>query len=302
MTRERFEGCLLGLALGDAMGAPHEGGPVERLVWRLMGKTVRGDMRWTDDTQMSLDIAESLIERGTLVPDDLAHRFAASYRWSRGYGPGAAKLLKRIAAGADWQQANRSIYKDGSYGNGAAMRAPVIGLFYGDRPDELAEAARLSAVVTHAHALGIEGAVLIASATSRAVKATGALAIFEAAAERCAEAEFTSRLAIASAWLRAGDEPPSAEVSRQLGHGIAASESCVTALYISLRFLASPFEDMQAFVTRCGGDVDTIGAMAGAVWGAARGAGSLPVAHLARLEQRERLVAVASALHERAIG
>jgi poly(ADP-ribose) glycohydrolase ARH3 len=55
-------------------------------------------------------------------------------------------------------------------------------------------------------------------------------------------------------------------------------------------------------VTSCGGDVDTIGAMAGAVWGAARGAASLPSEHLARLEQRRRLVAVASALHDRSAG
>src|SRR6202008_4200566 len=38
-TLDQFQGCLLGLALGDAMGAPHEGGPVERLVWKLIGKT-----------------------------------------------------------------------------------------------------------------------------------------------------------------------------------------------------------------------------------------------------------------------
>jgi len=102
-TRDRFEGCLLGLALGDALGAPHEGGLLERCVWRLIGKTRQGEMRWTDDTQMSLDLAESLIAGGAVDPDDLARRFAGSYRWSRGYGPGAARILKRIGRGADWR-------------------------------------------------------------------------------------------------------------------------------------------------------------------------------------------------------
>ena len=106
MTLERFEGCLLRLALGDALGAPYEGGPIERLLWRLIGTTKQGEMRWTDDTQMALDVAESLVAKGVVDADDLARRFASSYRWSRGYGPGAAKLLKRIARGADWRQAN----------------------------------------------------------------------------------------------------------------------------------------------------------------------------------------------------
>ena len=96
---EVFEGCLLSLALGDALGAPYEGGPIERLVWWFIGTTKQGESRWTDDTQMAVDIAESLISKGTLDPDDLAARFASSYRWSRGYGPAAGKLLKRIARG-----------------------------------------------------------------------------------------------------------------------------------------------------------------------------------------------------------
>jgi ADP-ribosylglycohydrolase len=150
-TASSFEGCVLGLALGDALGAPHEGGTLERLLWRLIGRTKLGEMRWTDDTQMTLDVAESLAKQGTVDPDDLASRFAASYRWSRGYGPTTSKVLKRVAKGGHWQQASRSVYRDGSFGNGAAMRAPVIGLFYANRNLELDDAARRSAIVTHAH-------------------------------------------------------------------------------------------------------------------------------------------------------
>jgi poly(ADP-ribose) glycohydrolase ARH3 len=116
---DRFEGCLLGLALGDALGACYEGGLAERILWSLIGSTKQGHMRWTDDTQMSVDIAESLVAKGEMDADDLALRFAGSYRWNRGYGPSAAKLLKRIAGGADWRQANRWVHPEGSYGNGA---------------------------------------------------------------------------------------------------------------------------------------------------------------------------------------
>ena len=302
MTLDRFEGCLLGLALGDALGAPHEGGPLERLLWRLIGTTVQGHMRWTDDTQMAIDVAASLAERGAVDADDLALRFARSYRWSRGYGPGAAKLLKRIRRGADWRQANRSVYPEGSFGNGGAMRAPMVGLFYARRPAEVADAARLSASITHAHPLGMEGAVLVASATALAFGGGRAREILQGAAAGCALDPFTSRLEVAATWLASasGEEPATADVARRLGNGIAASESCVTAVYLAARFLDRPFEELQGFVAAGGGDADTIGAMAGAVWGAANGAARLPAGALGKLEEREKLVALAAALHAKA--
>jgi len=73
----------------------------------------------------------------------------------------------------------------------------------------------------------------------------------------------------------------------------------VTAAYLAARFMNQPFRDLQAFIATGAGDVDTIGAMAGAVWGAANGVAPLPREQLLRLEQRERLSAVAAALYER---
>src|SRR5690349_12455088 len=109
-TNQQTLGCMFGLSLGDAMGAPHEGGVLERLLWRLIGHTRQGEMRWTDDTQMSIDVIESFLRHGKIDQDDLAITFARSYRWSRGYGPGAARVLKRIKKGVDWRTANRSVY------------------------------------------------------------------------------------------------------------------------------------------------------------------------------------------------
>lgn len=297
MDEDRFAGCMLGLALGDACGAPFEGGPLERLLWRLIGTTSEGHMRWTDDTQMSLDLAESLIDKGALDPDDVAQRFASSYRWRRGYGPGAAKLLKRIAKGQPWQQANRAVFPAGSYGNGGAMRAPVIGLFLARSPEELADAARLSASITHAHPLGMEGALLLASATALALGTPAPLAILQGAATVCTLEPFTSRLAIARTALHAGTELSNAQVRQRLGNGMSAADSCVTALYLALRFMDRPFAELLSFAAACGGDADTIGAMAGAVWGAANGAAALPQAQLARLEQAGRIRATAQRLH-----
>ena len=58
----KYSGCFLGLAIGDAYGAPFEGGPIERLLWKAIGKTKDGKLRYTDDTQMSIDLAISFIQ------------------------------------------------------------------------------------------------------------------------------------------------------------------------------------------------------------------------------------------------
>jgi poly(ADP-ribose) glycohydrolase ARH3 len=294
----QVEGCLLGLALGDALGAPFEGGVVERIAWRIIGRTKSGEMRWTDDTQMSLDTAESLVATGRVDPDDLAARFAASYRWSRGYGPGTAKVLKRIARGAGWAEASRAVYPDGSYGNGAAMRSPVVGLFFAGSPD-LVDAARKAAVVTHAHPLGVEGAVLLAVAVARLTHGDTVDAVLARAREVCDLPSFTSRLDIAKEWLDLSSEVSPTEVRERLGQSVAAAESCVTAVYLAMQFRAAAYLEMHQFVVALGGDVDTIGAMAGAMWGAANGATQLPAEEMRRLEHRERVRDTARALHMR---
>lgn len=296
VAADRYEGTLLGLALGDALGAPHEGGPLERLVWRAFGRTRSGQRRWTDDTQMSLDLAASFLAQGRIDSDDLAARFAASYRWSRGYGPGTAKILRRIARGTPWRQAAKSVYREGSYGNGAAMRAPVVGLLAADNLDQLDDWTTASAIVTHAHEFAIIGAQLIARATAQAAMGLPSRAILNDGLARCIHEAYRTRLAIAQEWLLAERNVTPREVSRALGNGVAAADSCVTALYLALRFRDREFLTMHQSIAAGRGDVDTIGAMAGAIWGAANGSAGLPEPTLATLEDRARISAVAQAL------
>ncbi len=296
---EQSVGCLLGLSLGDAYGARYEGGVLERWLWRWIGTTQAGELRWTDDTQMSIDLVESYLATGGVDQDDLAARFAGSYRWSRGYGPGTARVLRRIAAGCDWRQAAQSVHAGGSFGNGAAMRAPVIGLIHVHRPDELALAAERSAVVTHAHPLAIEGAVLIAGATAAALRGDSSATILDSVSAAVSRPELADRLSIARDWLESGRVAGTRDVVRTLGNGVAAQASCVTAVYLALRYRDQPLVDLLEFVATCGGDTDTISAMAGAIWGAVNGRGKLPEAWLSRLEQRDRIVALGEALHDR---
>ncbi len=293
---DRFLGTVLGLALGDAYGAPYEGGILECALWFVIGSQ-SGKRRWTDDTQMTIDVVESLLNCGQVDQEDLARRFAQSFRWSRGYGPGTARVLKRIRGGDPWEAAARSVYRDGSYGNGGAMRAPAVGLFFvTGSDDELVESAGAAAAVTHAHKLGREGAMLIALATALAHNDTSSREILERLCDIGKSPEFRQRLHKARDWLQAESRVSPRRVAAELGNGIAAARSCVTAVYLALAFRHRSFEELLGFTIRLRGDVDTVAAMACAIWGAARGSNVLPQARLNQLEQRERLEGLALSL------
>ena len=296
-TLDQYKGCLLGLAMADALGAPHEGGLAERVVWRVIGHTGDGLCRWTDDTQMTIDLAESLLATGVLDQDDLSRRFAQSYKWSRGYGPGTARVLKLIRRGAHWRVATTAVHKAGSFGNGAAMRTSVLSLFFtGDLPTLVRETRR-AAETTHGHPLGMEGAILISVATHKLLNRAEQLEALSSAASHCLSMEFQERLGLVEEWLQTGRRPQPREVADRLGNGVSAQSSAVTALYIALRHLQASFTELIEFVIACKGDVDTIGAMAGTLWGTYNGASSLPKVPL---ERRATIESIAAQLYERA--
>jgi ADP-ribosylglycohydrolase len=294
---DRGAGALLGLALGDALGAKLEGGILSRAIWFLVCIPYGSLLRWTDDTQMSLGAAESLLDRGGVDCDDLARRWAAAARWSRGYGPGTLALLAQVRRGRSWQDASKSVFREGSYGNGAAMRSAPFGLFYRGRRAELLAAAAEAARVTHAHPLGVEGAVLIAAATADVLEGAPLDDMLDDLEGLARREEFRSRLKWARAALN-GTRPDAREVRRALGRGIAAHESVVTAIYAFARH-RDDFGALTAFVAELGGDVDTIGAMAGALCGARNGVAALPAEPLSRLEERDRLDRLGRALVSR---
>jgi ADP-ribosylglycohydrolase len=161
----RAKQSLEGLATGDAFGelffsiSPYTAPPSE---------LPTGIWRWTDDTHMALSIVEILKTYSHIDQDALARAFARRYQQEpyRGYGAGAARLLRQIALGADWRHAARALFSGGSYGNGAAMRAAPIGAFFSNDPERAAKEAQLSAAVTHAHIEGQAGAMAVAVAAA----------------------------------------------------------------------------------------------------------------------------------------
>jgi poly(ADP-ribose) glycohydrolase ARH3 len=247
---------------------------------------------YTDDTQMMIALAESLAERGGFDGTDMAARFVADYDPRRGYGPGTVRALRLLRGGVPWQEAGRRLFGgNGSFGNGAAMRAAPIGVFHRNDLLELRRVAQESARITHAHPLGMEGAVLIAFAVALLQDEVPAAFAPEAFLRRLREAaaplsaEFDGKLGRVEELLR--NEPTVEEVVRALGNDTSALAAVPAALYAVLS-RAGSFRDAVVFAVSIGGDTDTIGAMAGALSGALHGVDAIPEEWLETLENGRR--------------
>jgi poly(ADP-ribose) glycohydrolase ARH3 len=186
--RSKFVGCLLGSAIGDALGARREGqgmsnaDHIASLADRLQ------QLVYTDDTHMMIGIAESLVGSKGFDGEHMAQTFVKNYErepW-RGYGPGPPLVFRRIKDGEAWYDTAAKLYRGGSFGNGSAMRVAPVGLLYWRDLERLREIAYRSSSITHSHELGKEGAALQACAV--------ALALNTASAEEIDRAAFLSRL------------------------------------------------------------------------------------------------------------
>ena len=298
--QQRFRGCLIGLAIGDALGGRFEAQSSDHIRRRFPSAEhlidyVTDDIWYTDDTQMAIGVSESLAEHGEIVEERLCQAFVDNYTPSRGYGLGARKVLEAMGSGGDYKEVAAGHFPGGSYGNGAAMRVAPIGIFFRDEPERVIEQSRLSAIPTHVHPLGIEGAQLIAIAVAEASKADtfDRGPFFSNLLSHCNCPEFRSKLEIASTITDADD-------LLQLGNGIEAVESVATAIAC---FALTPNSYVQTITNAIflGGDTDTIAAMAGAISGAMLGIDAIPSTLFDHLEKtpkgRAYIVELADRLH-----
>ena len=277
---DRARGAMLGTFVGDAVGMPFEGRSPSEVPERVDMQAARlGRGTYTDDTQMMIALAESLLEHGGVVSQALGRAFADAHDPRRGYGSGTTEVLRLVRAGFHPREAARSAFGGkGSLGNGAAMRVAPVAVLYANDDAALARAARESASVTHAHAIAIDAAVAQAHAIGAALKGEPPLA---AALDAATTPELKDRLAQAAEQLDARPEP--AELAAALGNRPTAHESVPAAIYAAAAH--ESIEGAITFAVRCGGDTDTLAAMAGAIAAARTGASTISTDWLDVLEQ-----------------
>jgi ADP-ribosylglycohydrolase len=264
---ERAARALDGLSVGDAFGEQFFAMGVERLETRTLPEA---PWRWTDDTAMALGIVEVLHRIGRVDQGTLAQVFAR--RWHeephRGYGNGAQRILEAIHHGAPWWSVSRNAFgREGSKGNGGAMRVAPLGAWFADDLDAVVSEARASAEVTHAHPEGQAGAVAVALASAHASRGARGRELLEAVVAGTPEGETREGIARST---RLPLDSPTVLAAEALGNGseVTAPDTVPFALWCASRNLDDFAEALWQTVSGLG-DRDTTCAIVGGILGAA---------------------------------
>ena len=276
---DRATGALLGTFVGDALGMPFEGKPAAAIPAQLEMEEARlGRGTYTDDTQMMIALAESLLERGEVDEEHLAGAFLEAFDPDRGYGSGTMELFEFWRQGMPVTDAASRLYGgQGSLGNGAAMRIAPIAVRFAASDDRLRTQAERSSRLTHTHPLAIDAAVVQAVAIAAAFRGEDIVAAGHGVATTPVMHDQLSQ----AEQLRGRPLTPD-DIGVQLGNSPEGHQSVPTAM---LAASSQPsFEQAVRFAVACGGDSDTIGAMAGAIAGARDGASGMPPRWLDALE------------------
>jgi poly(ADP-ribose) glycohydrolase ARH3 len=292
----KFLGGMIGSALGDAIGELAFHRPSKDA---LLSEVERSEMlAYTDDTAMAIGLAESIAALGRLDQRHLGETFRANFHrepW-RGYAGGPPTVFARVERdGLSYTQAARVLYGgQGSFGNGAAMRIVALALFFHDAP-HLYEKAELSATVTHAHPIGIDGAAVQARAVARAMALDpadpfAADDFLQALLDTARTSEMRGTLTGVRGLIQ--QSVPPYRAARVLGQGVAVQRSLPFAIFCFARHPTS-FQDCLFCAALNGGDRDTLGAMACAISGAYLGVDAIPETWRGKLENRQTIEGLA---------
>lgn len=296
--QDRARGCLLGLACGDALGRPVEftsAGQIERehgTVTEMLANGSHGQPAGTitDDTDLALCIAESLVANDGFDADDVARRFVD---WLDA-GPFDVGLMTRDAihelrTGTPPAEAGQRVWaarpEGSNAGNGSAMRCAPYALAVRNDDAELARISKASSAITHADPRCTHGAAVL-NLTIAAILTEDPDPL-STALDQVGD-DVPPELTTALAPIANGDTPTELQSTGYVVHTLQ------TALHDALT--ADSAEAAIVTAVNRGGDTDTIGAVAGAVAGARFGANSLPDRWATCIDETPRLESLATQL------
>ena len=157
MDLNKAKGVIYGLAIGDALGRPTEFLSSDLIKSKYGDKGIQElpePALFTDDTQMSIAIAEALIKSGEKDIEEIMAAVKEEFiKWlhspENNRAPGRTCLsgVENMEKGRHWSESGIA----GSKGCGSAMRAAPIGYLYQHDPERLKEVAHASGICTHGH-------------------------------------------------------------------------------------------------------------------------------------------------------
>lgn len=298
-TKTHVPCVLLGCAIGDALGMPFEayGCEVHPKLKDWDGKLLDGNYhklqvgQWTDDTEMSIELAKSLIQWNGFDGRTTAENYV---RWSEksptGMGGTTRKALHKLSEyeiESHWQTSGLRFSDPEAVGSGTAMRAAPIGVLYAWQPEMIRRACRADAYITHANDEAYAGSLAVASLVAGLIRNSElnpntfdrwfAAYKFMRQQLRVVENTLTVKaIEVAIESYSSGHQPE--EFADEASGRFGSVWQCVsTAIHcFSREFGDTNFMAPIEAAVRLGGDTDTRGAIVGALQGARYGLQGLP--------------------------
>jgi ADP-ribosylglycohydrolase len=306
-THPRFRGCLIGGAIGDALGMPVENMTRQQITAKY-GPRIEGFFpkpnrglkagQWTDDTILTLATLESLTRSGCFIPSNVAYNLQLAFdrgkRTHRGFGTATKMALTRISQGAKWSEA--SVGNEDALGNGAAMRIAPIALFSYRDLYYVKNNSYLVAKITHNNEEAINGAIAIAFVIAKIMNGSFKKeTILPETMDFIGPSKLSAKINFVFEKLRspAIDLEPSI---REIGLSGSVLDSVPASLFFFLCFIDS-FKEAVVNAVSFGGDADTIGSLVGQLGGAYHGESAIPLDWKSGVEDGKKILDKADKLH-----
>ena len=300
VTEERYKGCLLGLACGDAVGTTVEFKPRGTFppVTDMVGGGPFGlaPGEWTDDTSMALCLAVSLLESGGFDPDDQMSRYVRW--WTEGYlsSTGTCFDIGNTVAGALHRYRRNGEPTSGSTdpytaGNGSIMRLAPVAMFYAEDLERAARYAAASSRTTHGTREAVDACRLFAVMTALALRGEEKETILLEARSR--ERGLNRRLAPSIEAIAQGRyrEKARGEI-RGSGYVVESLEAALWCFWHT-----DGYRDAVLRATNLGDDADTTAAVCGQIAGAYYGLAGIPGPWLEKVAMQTFIEETAVALY-----
>lgn len=283
-------GTLVGGAVGDAMGAPFEGlwsesiPSADSLAASFHEYHGYPNGQYTDDTQLTLATIQSIVEQDDIIVADIAREIAELWRHHSVIGPGGActQAAERYLASGTHLNMGAAV---GQAGNGTAMRTAALGLWF-DSDESLIPVVADISRITHQDSRSVAGGVAIAVAARQLVSADEIVphSFCKVLADACRDINSE----MADLLLQLPDHLDDEGVMDFIAHAGQQTpefEKPIITPFVVPTVLASIYCMLihpdswigaVTFAVRLGGDVDTLGAIVGALAGARNGIDSIP--------------------------
>jgi ADP-ribosyl-[dinitrogen reductase] hydrolase len=274
-------GSLVGLAIGDAFGAPLEGMPRPVKKVRDMEYSYQRGRKpgvVTDDTGQALAVARSLTRCRGFSPEDMMVELVAAYCADpEVYGPTSRRVFDLVLLGMNPREAARAVHEMNGHSrsNGSVMRGAPIGVLYAGPMVE--ECSMGCSRLTHYDPVAGACSAFVNRLVSDLCRQKGKEQAYLRALSRCRDREVYALLGR----FRRYDPVPGLD--------------CLLATHAALTVFMEndTFEETLVSAVNLGGDADTVGAIAGSLAGSYYGLGAIPRRWLAGLHDLPRVTAAA---------